>query len=115
MPVILRKEVDLGNRKVILNRVEPPAEVESPPAPEPSPTATEIPEEVLARLIEQASRQRSLSLSATVYDGQLTRLRWAHGGKWLTAWSNVDFNYLCGVGTFRHGGGAILALHDGGR
>ena len=104
MPVIQRKEVDLGNRKVILNRVEPPAEVESPPAPAPAPTTTEIPEEELARLIEQASKQRSLSISATVYDGQLTRLGWSHDGKWLNAWSNVDFNFFCGVGTFSAGG-----------
>jgi hypothetical protein len=37
-------------------------------------------------------------LSATVYDRQVTELRWQAGQRGYRAWSNLDFNYLAGWG-----------------
>lgn len=49
-------------------------------------------------------------LSATVFPGPLTRLRWYHLDQTgerneYTGWSNIDFNHLSGFASFRDSGG----------
>jgi len=46
-----------------------------------------------------------LLLSATVYPGPRTYLRWTHNfgdgrSEEYSGWSNIDFNHLCGISTF---------------
>ena len=54
--------------------------------------------EIELMFLEQLQKeQRTLMLSATVYDRKLTRLQWHHDGRQYTAWSNIDFNYLRGL------------------
>jgi hypothetical protein len=47
-----------------------------------------------------------LMLSATVHPGPRTRLRWTHrfpdgNSREYAGWSNIDFNHICNIGTFR--------------
>ncbi len=42
-------------------------------------------------------------LSASVVDHRATLLRWWEGGKEYQAWSNVDFKFLTGFGSFSKG------------
>ncbi|WP_411845689.1 hypothetical protein AAFN60_18925 [Roseibacillus persicicus] len=41
------------------------------------------------------------AVSATVYDGEKTYLRWWHEGQSFEAWSNLDFNHLSGFHEFK--------------
>ena len=43
-------------------------------------------------------KSEALMISATVYDRQVTELRWQAGGRQYRAWSSIDFNYLAGQG-----------------
>ncbi len=43
-------------------------------------------------------KSEALMISATVYDRQVTELRWRSGNRDYHAWSNIDFNYLAGQG-----------------
>jgi len=50
---------------------------------------------------------RRIVLSATVYDGDYTEIRWRHpdgSGATETVWTNVNLNHLRPVGGFRRGG-----------
>lgn len=47
-----------------------------------------------------------LSLTARVYDGTLTELKWVHEGIECRAWSSVDFRLLEAIPQFEHGGEA---------
>ena len=95
--VLERKEVSVGNRKVILNRVVPPnlpPDMRSIPQSEP----VQLSEAELEELIKSQEKPHlALFLSATVYDRKLTKLRWYHDGQEFVVWSNVDFNYFTGI------------------
>lgn len=94
-----------GGRSIIMQRVAPPALPDPPPAPQPrAPLSDEQRAVLVQKAGETRSRVKNLLLSATVYDRQKTLLRWWHEGQEYTAWSNVDFNYLCGFGSFEVGG-----------
>jgi hypothetical protein len=93
---ISRREVTVGDHKMTLIRVRPPALPKAPPplpAP-PAPTADQIATE--QRMAQKAFA--SLNLTATVYLGKptITELRWRDetGEKEFKAWSNIDFRYL---------------------
>jgi len=92
LQVIESQEVDLGNRSIIFNLVEPPvlAEpvVETPAVEQLSATAQ------AAMEARAAKKQVMLEFSATVYDQQFTELRWTHKGQEYRAFSNIDFNHL---------------------
>lgn len=101
--VLERKEVDLGERKIIMNRVAPPV-LEARPvetvrteADQPRFSEAEI-EEMMRRY--QEKEHRTIMLSATVYDRQFTELRWNHGGEQFLAYSSIDFNLMRGVADF---------------
>jgi hypothetical protein len=44
-----------------------------------------------------------LHLTARVYDGTLTELKWSHNGVECRAWSSVDFRLLEAIPQFQHG------------
>jgi hypothetical protein len=80
-----------------------------PPAPAPAPPAVPSPPldaAALARLAALRAERRSTELvflSATVYDHQRTLLRWHPNGRpdqEMTAWSNLDWNDFCGLGSY---------------
>ena len=91
--VIDSYEADLGDHKIIFHWVKPPAArvkpvVASMPA-EPS-------SEVLAQIeAQRAGEHQSLLLTGTVYDREVTELKWSYGGRSYRAFSNVDFDHLC--------------------
>ncbi len=107
-----------GRTNLIMNRVTPP---DLPPVPqeEADPYARFSEEELeVARdyglsLAALAYLQRTdylenvtLFLSATIYDREITRLRWQNAeGRTFTVHSNIDFNYLRGVRGFEAGDG----------
>ncbi len=101
--VLERKEVDLGERKIIMNRVAPPV-LEAQPVDE-ARVETERPKVSEAEIQEmmrryQEKEHRTIMLSATVYDRQFTELRWTYEGEQFLAYSSVDFNFLRGVTDF---------------
>lgn len=87
-----------------IQRVEP-VPAPQPPAARPAPGP-----EASARFRELASRRPRpvfVMLSATVYDGENTQLRWHLNGmpdSEMTAWSNVDFELLRGRDRFNFNG-----------
>lgn len=93
-------KVDLGNRSLFLNRVVPPI---LPPVPAPVPREPEpgLPLGQRQSLEKrEAKKSVALFLSATVYDRQVSELTWSdeHGSH--RVFSNIDFNYLGGMGGF---------------
>jgi hypothetical protein len=46
----------------------------------------------------------TITLSATVFDRQNTRLRWNVGAEEYVAWTNVDFNYFRELSKFTSNG-----------
>lgn len=96
-------EVDFGDRSVIYNRVAPPVLRERVRAPlPPAPT----PDELAALEIEEATAEQDFQLlfiSAVVYDGRVTELRWTENGREHRAFSNIDFHNLAGA-EFESGG-----------
>lgn len=97
--VLDSQEVILGPRSIIYNRVETPALLPQPapaeekstaPAVDPTPTAEELAE--IQRW--DAINHVTLFLSCTVYDDQLTEVRFRHGDSDITFWSTVNFHYL---------------------
>lgn len=109
----------LPEQKVVLRRVDNPA---IPPLPVPLKTMTdeelkafrESPEyqKFLSDAREHARRTQFAMLSATVYDRKNTRLEWWIPGdveqnvkpKNFVAWSNVNFLYLGGFGSYEYNG-----------
>ncbi|MEM0966558.1 MAG: hypothetical protein AAGJ81_10460 [Verrucomicrobiota bacterium] len=100
--VVERRAVDMGDRKVILNRVNPPNLPPRAPARAATVHSDPMTEAQINEWMEkmQAKPHRLLFLSATVIDRKLTKIRWWHEGQELKGWSNVDFNYLRGIGEF---------------
>ncbi len=101
--VLERIENDLGERRIIMNRVAPPvlqaqlveeAKVESE---RPQLSEAEI-QETMRRY--QEKEYRTIMFSATVYDRQFTELRWTYEGEQFLAYSSVDFNFMRGVTDF---------------
>lgn len=93
-------KLDLGDRSLFLNRVAPPI---LPPAPAPVPQVQVpvlTPEQRQALAKREAKKSVTLFMWATVYDHQISELNWSdeHGSH--RAFSNVDFNYISGVGGF---------------
>ncbi len=95
--VLESQEIDLGNRSLIYNRVAPPVLAESPPPPPPKePVYSPKKLEIMRRREKKA--YGLLFVSATVYDRQVTDLRWSVTGRnEVHAHSNIDFNLLAGM------------------
>ncbi len=90
-----RKVLNKGGRRVVVERVVPPPIPEAKiAAGEPwQPTA-----EQLATAQRRAAKDHvALMLSATVYDREVTELRWTIDGARGIAFSNVDFTLLRSV------------------
>ncbi len=96
--VLQTRRINLGNRSVILNRVAPPIlpPAPAPPLPPPEPILTLEQQQALTE--REAKKSAVLFLSATVYDHQVTVLRWSDENGSYRAYSNIDFTYLCGLG-----------------
>lgn len=90
---------DLGARSILYQRVAPPPSTETPAVPASTPPAELSPEiqEMIQR--REGKRQATLFLSATVYDHQVTEIRWfdADPHRTFRAFSNIDFNHLAGL------------------
>jgi hypothetical protein len=104
--VIESFEADLGDRKVIFNRVVPqsnPTQTKAASALKASPALTEA---EIAQLPQQTDAKESVStfLSATVFEGPgtftVSELRWQYEGKDYVAYANVDFRYFQGLAEF---------------
>ena len=55
----------------------------------------------LERLVEEFSDQVRIFLSVTVYDHEMTHLRWRHDGERYEAWVQADFNLVAGLSHFK--------------
>lgn len=97
--VLESKRVNLGKRSLILNRVAPPILPEPPPLP-PPPTAAEIAAAQAAWEREPHKKYEVLFLSATVYDHQVTEVRWYSGGHEFRIFTSIDFNNIRRIGDF---------------
>ena len=98
LKVIEGVEVKFPDRSVFYQRVAPPAAA-ARRAPAPAPVAAPLsPAEQEAAEARAKKKTDVLLLSATVFDRQLTQLRWFAGGREYRAWSNIDFNYIAGMG-----------------
>lgn len=89
--------INLGNRSAIYNLVVPPP---LPAAPDPAPTAPPLTADQIKALEQQQPPPKKsvvLFLSATVFDYQVTQLRWWDENGTHSAYSNVDFNYFSGA------------------
>ena len=104
--VIESFEANLGDRKVIFNRVVPeicPAKTKAASTLKASPALTEA---EIAQLPQQTDAKESVStfLSATVFEGPgpftVSELRWQYQGKEYVAYANVDFRYFQGLAEF---------------
>jgi hypothetical protein len=99
--VIESWKVDKGDHAVYFNRVAAP-DVSSLKAarratPTPAPEAAPVsPEEMAADLRRQQKRWETLFLSVTVYDHQVSEVRWGPGNQYRV-FSNIDFNYFSGM------------------
>lgn len=95
-------EVDFGNRSIFYNRIETPV-LRQRPAPLPAPVETSdspTPED-LARIREWESKSDvMLFLSATVFDREITLVRWRCADGDYVLWSSIDFNHLRSLMTF---------------
>lgn len=94
--VLGQTQITRGDHKIIMNRVAPPVLPQRPAVavqqvPLPSPEA------VQSALRREKKRAEVLFLSATVYDHEVTQLRWFGEAGECRAFSNIDFNLLSGV------------------
>lgn len=97
-------EADHGDRKTVLRRVAPPPprlttrQSESADKIANSPKWTEA---QIAEWIAKRPEDRTLNLSATVYDQAFTEITWRdeNRNEW-TILSNIDFRYFAGIGHF---------------
>ncbi len=88
------RTVHLGDHSVLMNRVI------SPVLPEPP---VRIKAEVIEGVEEEVQPQKRhqvLFLSTTVYDRKVTEIRWSEGARTFAVFSNIDFNYFTGIGSF---------------
>ena len=95
--VIEQTQINRGDHKIILNRVAPPVLPEKRAAV-PQTTAPLSTEAMQTALRQERKKSAVLFLSATVYDRQVTLLRWFGEGGEIRAFSNIDFNFLAGLG-----------------
>lgn len=105
--VLERKEVDLGERRIIMNRVAPPLLAAQPVAEaRVEPERPQLSEAEIAEMMRryEEKEHRTIMLSATVYDRQFTELRWNHEGEQFVAYSSIDFNFMRGVTDFETDG-----------
>lgn len=98
--VLERRKVSLGNRSIILNRVAPPV-LPVPPLPPPPPSAEQIAAREAMEALQPRKKYEVLFLSATVYDDQVTALRWSDQNGSYLAYSNIDFSHLASMGEFQ--------------
>ena len=91
MQVLERREVRVGDRSIIYNRVVPPV---LPKTGRPVPTAPAIDPENAAAKVQSPKRQEVLFLSAIVHAGPVTELRWFEAGREHRAFSNIDFRHF---------------------
>lgn len=113
-PAVDRSYIDLDGHLILYNRSAPvaaPAYIE-PEEPRPAVGATAgtgTPHPTEAQDADAAAEtletdeappraQHHLFLSATVYEGPVTELRWAHAGREYHALSTVDFHDFGGIG-----------------
>ena len=91
-------EVKFPDHSVFYQRVAPPV----PPVARAPVAVLEAEPLSLAQSVAAEARAQKksvvLMLSATVYDRQVTELRWSANGREYRAWSNSDFNLLAGQG-----------------
>jgi len=118
-PILERAEADMGNRKVVFNRVPTVRQAKPRRQVAGSPTRN-LSDEELAQLRTEyeAKPHVSLFLSGTVYDHEVTELSWSHNGKAYKAFANVDLIFLSGIGDFDYNGvnySLILAIGDSSR
>lgn len=98
LQVIEGVEVKFSGRSVFYQRVAPPT-APAARAPVTAPVAKVLSLAESAAAEARANKKAEvLMLSTTVYDRQVTELRWRSGNRDYHAWSNVDFNYLAGQG-----------------
>ena len=88
-------KADVGDHSIIYNWVAPPVIPAPTPRPAPAPMSPEMLQWIQAR---ERKNYQCVSIGATVYDRQYTDLHWSENGKSYRAFSNIDFNYFCGVG-----------------
>jgi hypothetical protein len=96
--VLERREVNLGGRKLISNRVSDPQLPERKTKKRAKPiSSAAIPPELLNRLSKE---QHTLLLSATIHEGEptVTHLSWRGvDGVEFEAWSSINWNFMRGV------------------
>lgn len=100
--VLESQEVDFGNRSIFYNRVETPV-LKARPKPRQAPVEpprAPTPEELEQIRIGESKRDVTLFLSSTVYDRDVTYVRWQREDGEYVLWSSIDFNYLRGLMTF---------------
>jgi len=91
-------EVKFRDHSVFYQRVAPPVPpVARAPVAVPVVESLSLAESAAAEARAQ-KKSAVLMLSATVYDRQVTELRWSANGREYRAWSNSDFNLLAGQG-----------------
>ena len=95
--VLEQTQINLGDRKLILNRVAPPIlpEARALATPPLQPLSAEAAQTALRR---ESKKSAVLFLSATVYNREVTQLRWFGESGECRAFSNIDFNLLSGLG-----------------
>jgi len=96
--ILGQTQINLGDHKLILNRVVPPV---LPAAP--VKIQQEVAKVVQTEVVEAAKPDKPrevLFLSATVYDHKFSEIRWMDGGQQWSAFSNADFNLMEAMGTF---------------
>lgn len=94
--ILEQKIIHQGGRAIIFNRTTPPQFTKPVPQTLPVPSADEA-----ATLAAQAAKTHEvLAMGATVYDREVTELRWTSGGRAHVAYSNIDFSLIAGMGQF---------------
>lgn len=103
--VLSTTEINLGERSIIYQRVEPPKETVPVEVGQPTVIPTRTAAE-MAAMIAQAQRlvRVTLSLSCTVYETGVTEVRWSHEGAEYRVLSSVDFNQVRSVTDFEADG-----------
>ncbi len=92
------RQVKLPDRKLTIRRVSPPQLPEKPLENE----AAEKPDKFRGEspLANDILDTKLLLLSATVYQGPVTHLRWWINGTETSAWASIDFHDFSGVHSF---------------
>jgi hypothetical protein len=123
--VIESFEADLGDRKVVFNRVVPGSGQTTTTAKAASVTMAKASSDALSqaeivRLSKEVDSRENFSifLNAEVFSGPVSELRWQYKGKEYVAYANVDFKYFSGLSDFESTNAhysVLLAASDGSR